>query len=109
MRIADLLVEALGILAEETENEAVTSVYNQIRYDEDDDRVVDLSLDGFRNFHKASGKGILLMVENVDRIFERQIKDRLQIHLFRKILIEEDWLDTICTSPTYLSAVTKED
>jgi len=108
-RVSDLLVDALRILSEETGDNDITQVYQNVRYDDDNDRVTDLSLDSLRRFHKSSGKGILFMIENINRILERQIKDKSQIHLLRKILIEEDWLIAICTSPTYLNAVTREE
>jgi DNA-binding MarR family transcriptional regulator len=49
------------------------------------------------------------MVENVNRVLERQMRHKSEIHLLRKILIEEDWIMTICTSPTYLNAVTQPE
>ena len=108
-RISDLLLEALRILSEETGDKETTAVYQQVRYDDNDARVTDLVLDALRKFHKSRGKGLIFLIENINRILERQIKDKAQVHLLRKILTEEDWLVTVCTSPTYLDAVTKED
>lgn len=108
-KVADLLVEALRILSEKTNDRNITATYDKVKYDDNDDRVTDLSLDAFREFHKNNGCGILLMVENVNRVFENQIKIKREIHLLRKILIEEDWIILICTSPTFLNAVTKPE
>jgi predicted transcriptional regulator len=66
-------------------------------------------LDAFRKFSRQKGIGFLFLIENVNRLLEQQIKDKSQVHLLRKILIEEEWIVTICTSPTYLDAVVKED
>jgi HEAT repeat protein/DNA-binding transcriptional ArsR family regulator len=108
-KISDLLLQALGILCEETKDKEVTALYNQVRCDDDDVRVTDLVLDGFRKFSRQKGIGFLFLIENVNRILEQQIKDKSQVHLLRKILIEEEWIVTLCTSPTYLDAVVKED
>ncbi len=108
-RVTDLLIEALRILAEDTGEESVKRVYERVRFDDNEARVTDLSLDAFRRFHQSKGCGILLMVENVNRVFERQMHLNSEIHLLRKILIEEDWIMTICTSPTYLNAVTQPE
>ncbi len=108
-RISDLLLEALRILYEESGDETVGCAWRELRYDDDDERVTDLSLDAFRKFNRTSGKGLIFMVENINRLFERQIKNKSQIHLLRKILIEEEWIVSLCTSPTYLGAVTKEE
>ena len=108
-RISDLFIKALEILSDETGDQEITRVYGEVRYEDNDAKVMDLSLDALRKFHKSRGKGILFMVENINRMFERQIKKKKHIHYFRKILIEEEWLVTICTSPTYLNAVTREE
>jgi len=108
-RVTDLLVETLNILADWTKDEHIRDTYQKIRYDDDDQRVTDLALDAFRHFHRQKQCGILLMVENIDRVLEKQLKTNREIHLLRKILIEEDWLMLICTSPTYLNAVTKPE
>ncbi len=108
-RISDLLLEMLRILVEERDVKDAEEVYQAVRYDDDDARVIDRCLDAFRHFHRETGRGLLLMIENLDRLLERQIRDRLESHRLRKILLEEDWLITICTSPTYLNAVANEE
>ena len=104
--VADLLIATLEIACQELDDPELQQAYHQLRRDTDDQRVVDLALDAFRRYHLSTGKGVLLLLENVNRIFDRQIRDRRQRGLLRKILIEEDWLVVICTSPTYVSAVT---
>jgi len=104
-RVSDLLVIALKILSERASDSEIRNAYESVRYDDDHQRVTDRALDACRKFHQSSGKSFLVMLENANRLFERQIKDKKEIHLFRKILIEEDWLLTVCTSPTYLNAV----
>jgi DNA-binding MarR family transcriptional regulator len=108
-KVTDLLIESLRILSDKTKDKNVKGSYDKIKYDDNDERVTDLSLDAFRQFHIKNKCGILLMVENVNRVFENQMKYKKEIHLLRKILIEEDWLILISTSPTYLSAVTKPE
>ena len=108
-RVSDLLLEMLRILSEERDETDAEEVYRVIRYDDDDARVIDRCLDTFRRFQRRTMRGVLLMIENFDRLLERQIRDRTESHRLRKILLEEDWLITICTSPTYLNAVTNEE
>ena len=107
--VTDLLIEALRILSEESRDSNMKKAYDQVKSDKNEDRVIDLTLDAFRLFHKNKGCGILLMIENLNRVLERQIRHRPEIHLLRKILIEEEWLMAVCTSPTYLRAVTKPE
>jgi uncharacterized protein len=102
---ADLLIEALNLLSSELKDADFKKAYNNIRYEDDDEKVVALSLDALRGLHRKTNKSILFIIENVDRIFEKQMKEQRNLHLFRKTLIEEDWLITICTSPTYLNAI----
>ncbi|MFQ5770072.1 MAG: hypothetical protein ACE5HX_06025, partial [bacterium] len=105
-KISDLLIESVKILSEETGDSALSHAYKRVQYDDNDERTIDVSLDALRKFHKLNGCGILLMLENVNRMFEGQMRKRAEIHVLRKILIEEDWLIVICTSPTFLNAVT---
>lgn len=98
----------MRILHEETGDEEVGNTWRELRYD-DDDRVTDLALDAFRKFNRSSGKNLIFMVENINRLLERQIKKKSQIQLLRKIFIEDEWLVTLFTTPTYLGAVTREE
>jgi HEAT repeat protein len=107
--VADLLVEGLRLLAEQTGDLDTIRLHDKVRFDEDSVRVVDRVLDEMRRFHKVHNRGIVLMVENLNRLVERQIRNKLEIHLLRKILIEEEWLVTICTSPTFLNSVTQPE
>ena len=107
--VADLFVEALRILSVNESDGQVEGAYQQVRHDDNDERVLDKTLDAFRGFHSRSGKNVLLMLENVNRVFERQIRHRGEIRLLRKLLMEEEWLLFVCTSPTFLSSVTKPE
>ncbi len=107
--VSDLLLETLRALADETSMEDLAQVYEAVRYDDDDRRVNDRCLDAFRLFHRQTGRGILLVIENLDRLLERQVKKRKEAHLLRKILIEEDWLLVLCASPSFLDAVTRPE
>ena len=107
--VADILLEALKILSEDLKDKFLSQIYDDIQYNDDNEQVVDISLDTFRKFCLKSNKKILLIIENVNRIFEKQIKAKTEIHLLRKILMEENWLITFFTSPTYLNAVTKPE
>lgn len=108
-RVTDLLIQALEILCQTTADPDLERLYQRVVFDDDEARVTDLALDGFRAFHQSRGGGVLLMVENVNRLLERQIRYESEVHLLRKLLIEEDWLMMIGTSPTHLSAVTEPE
>ncbi|HET6975553.1 MAG TPA: HEAT repeat domain-containing protein [Pyrinomonadaceae bacterium] len=107
--VSDLLIEVVRILGEIENDQQMQEVYERLRFDDDEQRVVDLSLDALRQFQKKNQCGILLMIENLNRLLEKQIRQKPQIHLLRKIFIEEEWLLAICTSPTYLNAVTQPE
>jgi HEAT repeat protein len=104
--VPDLLIETLRALAEVSGDRALAERYQRVRREGDNQAVVDLTLDALRSFCKAKACGVLLMLENLDRLLQDQIKKDSQIGLLRKILIEEDWPVLIATSPTYLSDVT---
>ncbi len=108
-KLSDLFLEALSILSDETQDRNLLDAHAGIAFDDNDERVIDFALDALRNYHKKNGCGILLMLENVNRLFEGQMRKRGDVHLLRKVLIEEEWLNVICTSPTFLNAVTEPE
>jgi DNA-binding MarR family transcriptional regulator len=103
--IGDLLLEVLRVVAEATEVEILEETYRSIRFEDDDAKVCDRCLDAFRAHLEQTGRGVVLMVENFDRLLERQLKKQKEVRRLRRILIEEEWLVALCTSPTYLNAV----
>jgi len=108
-RVTDILIEALHVLSNKTQDKNITSVYENVKYDDNEKRVTDLALDAFRQFHLKNRCGILFMLENMNRVLENRFKQKDEIHLLRKILIEEEWIVFIITSPTYLNAVTRPE
>lgn len=108
-RVSDLLLEMVRRLAEEPGMATLKDVYDETRFEADDKRVCDRCLDAFRRLYRETSRGVLLMMENLDRLLEQQVRPRSEIHRLRKILIEEDWLVTLCTSPTFLNAVSQPE
>ena len=107
--VADLLILVLERLLDCAHDPDIAEAYERVRHDPDDQRVVDVALDALRALTQRGRTGILLMVENLNRLLRNQIKSKQQVHLLRKILIEEDWLTLICTSPTFLNEVTEPE
>ncbi len=64
-KVSDLLVESLKILSEVTNDQKVKQVYQQLQFDDNEKRVVDLSLDAFRKFHESNRCGVLLLIPTV--------------------------------------------
>ncbi|MCU0917517.1 MAG: ATP-binding protein, partial [Planctomycetes bacterium] len=104
--VPDLLIETLRLLAEMSQDRTIEEHYLRLKKESDDKKVVDLGLDTLRRFCRLRKCGVLLMLENVNRLLRSQIKKDPQIALLRKILTEEDWPVLVATSPTYLSEVT---
>ncbi len=107
--VADLVIEVLRFLHAETEDALIEQVLRDIEFEDDGARVIDRALDALRQYHRTSNKGIVLIIENLDRLLEGQIRQKSEIHLLRKILLEEEWLTLLCSSPTYLNAVADPD
>ncbi|MBM4047957.1 MAG: ATP-binding protein, partial [Planctomycetes bacterium] len=107
--LADLVLETLHRLGDATGDSGLRAAHARLRFDPNHQRVTDLSLDALRQFCVRAQCGILLMVENLNRLLEQQIKSREQIESLRKALIEEEWPLLIATSPTFLDAVTEPE
>jgi HEAT repeat protein/VanZ family protein len=107
--VADLLLVVTQQLAERASDGELRALHQTLRFDKDNTKVTDLALDGLRRFTSQRQCGLLLMVENVNRLLETQMRGQQEIHLLRKVLIDEEWLTVVCTSPTHLNAVTKPE
>jgi len=107
--LADLLIETLRHLAESSGEDELSQEFSRLANEVDDTRAIDLCLDALRRFTKRHECGILLMVENLNRLLEKQIKRKEDIHHLRKILMEEESIVLLGTSPTYLNAVTEPE
>ena len=107
--LADLLIETLRHLAESSGEDELSQEFSRLANEVDDTRAIDLCLDALRRFTRRHECGILLMVENLNRLLEKQIKRKEDIHHLRKILMEEESIVLLGTSPTYLNAVTEPE
>ena len=103
--VADILIETLGYVGSQSGDAHVSAVYERVRHD-DSENAIDLTLDELRRFYKTRKTGVLIMIENVNRVFGKQLRRHDDLLFLRKIMQEEDWLVLLCTSPTYLDAVT---
>lgn len=104
-RVSDFMVHMVQILSQDLARDELTGVYDQVRHDDDHQRVVDRVVEAMRGFHRQTGLGVVLMFENAHRFLERQKRNKDELHLLRSLMMSETWLTGIFTSPTYLNAL----
>jgi len=104
-RVSDFMVHMVQILSQDLGREELADVYDQVRHDDDHQRVVDRVVEAMRRFHRQTGLGVVLMFENAHRFLERQKRNKDELHLLRALMMSETWLTGVFTSPTYLNAL----
>jgi len=68
-------LEAIDRLAEQTHDERWRKVYEELKREKDEGRLRDRALGQLMDFSDEEGKRILLVVENLNMIFDDQMKD----------------------------------
>jgi tetratricopeptide (TPR) repeat protein len=71
----------------------------------DDDQALDVYQQFWESFCQKEGRKLLLLVDNIDQIIESRSWGNIEEQKLRKLLMNEDWLMLIGTTPTYFQAL----
>lgn len=107
LNLADFLLETLKALSAEMGE--LDEQIAAISANKDDQAVIDRSLDLLRNVADTQQKGILILVDNLDMILEDQMRDQMETHRLRSMLMAQDFITIIGTSPTLFNEITNYD
>ncbi|MBM3475689.1 MAG: MarR family transcriptional regulator [Armatimonadetes bacterium] len=105
----DLFCEVLRVLVEETHSEAARETHERVRDDTDDERARETAIEALRGFRAATGRKLLVMLENLDLLLGDQITDQTDVSRIRDVLMNEGFLALIATSPTHFRQVNGYD
>jgi DNA-binding MarR family transcriptional regulator len=105
----DLFCEILRALVEETHSEAASEALERVKDDTDDERARETAIEALRDFHAATGRKALVMLENLDLLLGDQITDQTDVSRLRDVLMNEGFLFLIATSPTHFRQVNGYD
>ena len=105
--LRDLLVTALRILAEEEQPGAVEWL-QKAEHEADDERSQELAVAGLRQISTEQNRRLVLLIENLDMVFERGLDSRTQATL-RRLLMTDPFLMIIGTAVRVFEALKTYD
>ncbi|PKP58845.1 MAG: hypothetical protein CVT89_02155, partial [Candidatus Altiarchaeales archaeon HGW-Altiarchaeales-2] len=105
--LADLFLELLGKFYKETNFYEVGNVIEKIKNLDDEDSIVDYSLEFLRNFSKENGKIFLLLIDNIHIIFQQM--DEKELGRLREILMKDNMFIIIGSAPSMFDEIINYD
>ncbi len=110
LSFADFLLGLCDLLqASLPEESNWAELYEQLHTEEDDTRIIDTLVPAIRRANREHQRTVLIMMENLNELFTRQIKNRNDIAAFRKFLMDSNGCLLIGTSPLHFDAITSVD
>lgn len=96
-KLSELWLEALRRLADTRHDPALSRLHAELKRDRDDDRVGRVALDALRDWATRHERRILLVVENLDMLFDNALDAQTEWAL-RKVLQSEPSLMLLATA-----------
>ncbi len=110
LSFADFLLGLCDILRDQVPDELEWGqLYLSLHTEEDDNRIVDTLVPAIRRANQNRKRTLLVMLENLDEVFTRQIKDKRSVAAFRKFFTDANGCLLVSTSPLHFSAITSVD
>lgn len=110
LTFADFLLGLCDILQEVLSDEPEwQQLYEDYHLEEDNQRIVDALVPAISKANKAKKRTLLIMLENLNELFTRQIKNKKEIGAFRKFFMDANGCLLIATSPLHFAAITSVD
>ena len=105
LSFADLLLGIIDLLAEDTDDDEWRKLHEKLEIEDQDAVIIDYILPRLKQWHKKSGKVLLIMMENLDILFTQQIKSEQDIHRLRSLLMDNSHIMLIGTAPIFFPAL----
>ncbi|HIE53476.1 MAG TPA: hypothetical protein EYP85_17120 [Armatimonadetes bacterium] len=103
--LRDFFARILEMLVEAVPEPVWLEAQQQVQAEPDDDSATERCLEVLRAFHTATGRKLLLLVDNLDLILGDQIRAEMEQKQLRAVLMNEGFLVLIGTAPTYFKEV----
>jgi DNA-binding MarR family transcriptional regulator len=107
LSFADLLKQLVSILATNlTEEPLWKELSAKLEKIQDSSEVVDSVVPVLRRTNEAKKRTIVVMIENLNELFSKQIRQDQQIGAIRKFFMDKNGCSLIATAPMHFDAVT---
>ena len=107
LSFADFLLGVCEILCDTLPEEAQwRELYQRLATEERDEIVIDSLVPAIRKRRRDQKQSLIIMLENLNQVFEQQIKDTRDIAALRGFLMEDNGCLLIATAPLHFGAIT---
>ncbi len=103
LRLCELLRDALP------EEPRWAELYEQLHTEEDNDVIADRLIPEIRRSNKREKRSVLVMLENLNELFTRQIKNKNDLAALRKFFMDENRCLLMATAPLHFAAISSVD
>ena len=104
---ADFLLGLCEILRDQLPDEPIWGqLHQQLATTEDDSIIIDTLVPAIRKQNHAHKRTIVVMLENVHEMFERQMSTRIDVGALRKFFMDDNGCLLIATAPMHFDAIT---
>ncbi len=112
--VAEVLLQSLQHLGKDYHDHELSAAFTRLREEMDDERLIDRARDVLAEFGRTRGIGVLLILENLQRVMGRQFgaTDPLRLRemqRLRRILHEDNHLTLLGSAPTYFHELSDRD
>ena len=107
LSFADFLIGMCEILKEVLEDEPLwTKLFAAVQTEEEDARVADRLVPAIREENRRRGRTLLVMLENLGEILDRQIRDKNHVAALRKLFMGDNGCLLLATAPLHFDGIT---
>ena len=107
LSFSDFLVRLVGAIADQLTTETFWSaLHSSISVIADPSEVIDTVVPAIRKANASQKRTVLVLVENLNEMFSRQIRKDKDIGALRKFFMDKNGCQLIATASTYFDAVT---
>ncbi|MBX3419832.1 MAG: tetratricopeptide repeat protein [Pirellulaceae bacterium] len=110
LSFADFLLRVCEALAAQLPTETNwQSLYQKLETEDNDATIIDTLVPAIRQANRAMKRTVLIMLENVHDVFEKQMKERVDVGALRKFLMDDNGCQLIATAPIHFEGISSVD
>jgi tetratricopeptide (TPR) repeat protein len=108
LSFGDFLLRVCEILRDTMPTESKWGeLYQRLSTEERDEIIIDTLVPAIRNRRREHSQSLIIMLENLNQVFEQQMKDVRQLAALRGFLMENNGCLLIATAPLHFGSITE--
>jgi len=110
LSFADFLLRVCEALANQLPTEKNwETLYQKLETVQDDATIIDSLVPAIRKANQSAKRTLLIMLENVHDVFEKQMKERMDVGAMRKFFMGDNGCQLIATAPIHFEGISSVD